>query len=74
MRRRSSFDVLQGLAGRDSSLPLPRRESAMPSFKAGGIPEGIPMDFGVLSNTRDPIKRISSPTRTLSRMSLPAKG
>lgn len=72
--RRSSFDVLQGLAGRDSSLPLPRRESAAPSFKAGGIPEGIPMEFGVLSNTRDPVKRISSPTRTLSRTSLPVKG
>lgn len=74
MRRRSSFDVLQGLAGRDSNLPLPRRESATPSFKTEGIPEGIPMDFGGLSNTREPIKRISSPTRTLSRMSLPPKG
>lgn len=74
MKRRSSFDVLQGLAGRDSSLPLPRRESVTPGFKAEGIPEGIPMDFGSLSNTRDPVKRISSPTRTLSRTSLPAKG
>ena len=73
-RRRSSFDVLQGLAGRDSSLPLPRRESAAPTFKSEGIPEGIPMDFGGLVITRDPIKRISSPTRTLSRMSLPVKG
>ena len=74
MNRRSSFDILQGLAGRDSSLPLPRRESATPSFKAEGIPEGIPMDFGNLSSTREPVKRISSPTRTLSRTSLPVQG
>lgn len=74
MRRRSSFDVLQGMAGRDSNLPLPRRESAMASFKTEGIPEGIPMGFGSFSNTREPVKRISSPTRTLSRMSSPAKG
>ncbi|KAG6381728.1 hypothetical protein JVT61DRAFT_332 [Boletus reticuloceps] len=73
-RRRSSFDVLQGLAGRDSNLPLPRRESAAPSFKAEGIPEGIPVDFGGLSNTREPIKRISSPTRTLSRIPVASVG
>ncbi|KAF9240593.1 hypothetical protein BU15DRAFT_87520 [Melanogaster broomeanus] len=65
MRRRSSFDVLQGLAGRDSNLPLPRRESATPNLKAEGIPEGIPMEFGGLP-TRDSVKRMSSPTRTLS--------
>jgi len=73
-RRRSSFDVLHGLAGRESNLPLPRRESAMASFQTEGIPEGIPMAFGSLSNTKEPVKRISSPTRTLSRTSLPAKG
>jgi len=74
MRRRSSFDVLQGMAGRDSSLPLPRRESAMPSFKAEGIPEGIPMDFGSFSNAREAVKRISSPTRTLSRIPVASVG
>ncbi|KAG8221051.1 hypothetical protein J3R82DRAFT_2562 [Butyriboletus roseoflavus] len=72
--RRTSFDVLQGLAGRDSNLPLPRRESATPNFKADGIPEGIPMDFGGLPNTRDPVKRISSPTRTLSRIPVASVG
>ncbi|KAN0088144.1 hypothetical protein V8E55_005201 [Tylopilus felleus] len=74
MRRRSSFDVLHGLAGRDSNLPLPRRESAMASFKTEGIPEGIPMDFGAQSTTREPVKRNSSPTRTLSRIPVASVG
>ncbi|KAG9313119.1 hypothetical protein JVU11DRAFT_6569 [Chiua virens] len=74
MKRRSSFDILSGLAGRDSNLPLPRRESATPGFKTEGIPEGIPMDFSPLSNTREPVKRISSPTRTLSRIPVASVG
>ncbi|KAH7922624.1 hypothetical protein BV22DRAFT_1037288 [Leucogyrophana mollusca] len=72
MQRRSSFDVLQGLAGRDSSLPLPRRDAnGTPSH---GIREGIPMDFGVGSVNRDSYKRVSSPTRTLSRIPVASVG
>lgn len=67
MQRRSSFDVLQGLAGRESNLPLPRRESAAPILKRDGIREGIPMDFGGSPGPAVNIKRMSSPTRTLSR-------
>lgn len=55
--RRSSYDALQGLAGPDSSLPLPRRESE------NSIREGIPTSSGSG-------QRASSPTRTLSRTSL----
>ena len=69
MQRRSSFDVLQGLAGRESNLPLPRRESATPILKRDGIREGIPMDFGGSPGNAINTKRMSSPTRTLSRMS-----
>ncbi|KAF9224053.1 hypothetical protein BS17DRAFT_780396 [Gyrodon lividus] len=74
IQRRTSFDILQGLAGRDSNLPLPRRESATPSLKADGIREGVPMDFGGLSNNRDHAKRMSSPTRTLSRIPVASVG
>ncbi|KAG2137603.1 uncharacterized protein EDB93DRAFT_1167065 [Suillus bovinus] len=72
MQRRSSFDVLQGLAGRESNLPLPRRESATPILKRDGIREGIPLDFspGPSMNT----KRMSSPTRTLSRIPVASVG
>ncbi|KAG1812921.1 uncharacterized protein BJ212DRAFT_1369012 [Suillus subaureus] len=70
MQRRSSFDVLQGLAGRESNLPLPRRESATPILRRDGIREGIPMDFGGSPGHAVNTKRMSSPTRTLSRMSL----
>ena len=56
--RRSSYDALQGLAGPESGLPLPRRK---PSFgDENGIREGIPTGAG--SSYRN-----SSPTRTLSR-------
>jgi hypothetical protein len=68
MLRRSSFDVLHGLAGRESNLPLPRRESAAPILKRDGIREGIPMDFGASPSNSINTKRMSSPTRTLSRM------
>ncbi|KAI6164549.1 hypothetical protein EDD17DRAFT_1561115 [Pisolithus thermaeus] len=68
MQRRSSFDVLQGLAGPESNLPLPKRESITPILKvADGIREGIPLEFGGTSPHRDLLKRISSPTRTSSR-------
>ena len=63
--RRSSFEVLQGLAGPESSLPLPRRDDAMRD--GGGIREGVPMDFGARSVSPNGYKRASSPTRTLSR-------
>jgi len=69
MLRRSSFDVLHGLAGRESNIPLPRRESATPILKRDGIREGIPMDFGASPSNGINLKRMSSPTRTLSRRS-----
>ena len=59
-KRRSSFEVLSTLAGRDSSLPLPKTIGRSPSF-GDEIREGIPVS--------SPTKRQSSPTRTLSRMS-----
>ncbi|KAL7280616.1 LOW QUALITY PROTEIN: hypothetical protein ACG7TL_005553 [Trametes sanguinea] len=60
--RRSSYDALQGLAGPESSLPLPRRdgERKLSFGEENGIREGIPMPSG--SGNRS-----SSPTRTLSR-------
>ena len=64
VRRRTSFDILHGLAGPDSNLPLPRREPG--SLSHDGIREGVPMDFGV-GPTSQSYKRQSSPTRTLSR-------
>jgi hypothetical protein len=67
MKKRSSFDVLQGLAGPESSLPLPRREDGV---REGGIREGVPMDFRGDAVSPNGYKRLSSPTRTLSRMSL----
>lgn len=74
MQRRSSFDVLQGLAGRESNLPLPRRESATPILKRDGIREGIPMDFGGSPGHAVNTKRMSSPTRTLSRIPVASVG
>jgi hypothetical protein len=65
MRKRSSFDVLQNLAGPDSNLPLPRREDGIKD----GIKEGVPMDFASDAVNANGYKRASSPTRTLSRMS-----
>ncbi|KAJ8590973.1 hypothetical protein M405DRAFT_765602 [Rhizopogon salebrosus TDB-379] len=74
MLRRSSFDVLHGLAGRESNLPLPRRESAAPILKRDGIREGIPMDFGASPSNSINTKRMSSPTRTLSRIPVASVG
>ncbi|KAF8997903.1 hypothetical protein BDQ17DRAFT_1248068 [Cyathus striatus] len=62
MKRRSSFDVLQGIAGPDSNLPLPRKEEN----GTNSIPEGIP--------TSPSYKRASSPTRTLSRIPVASVG
>ena len=64
IKRRSSFDVLQSLAGPDSNLPLPRRDPG--SLSQDGIREGVPMDFGAGPSSQS-YKRQSSPTRTLSR-------
>ncbi len=60
MSRRSSFEALQGLAGPESGLPLPRRDRKMSFGDENGIREGIPTGSG--SGHRS-----SSPTRTLSR-------
>ena len=73
MQRRTSFDVLHSLAGPDSSLPLPipyRDGRGSPMKSDGSIPEGIPVDFGVGSTSPSSYKRMPSPTRTLSRMSV----
>ncbi|KAG6908890.1 hypothetical protein DXG01_002868 [Tephrocybe rancida] len=63
IKRRTSFDVLQSIAGPDSSLPLPKRDGV----EENGIQEGVPMTFGVGTGAPPPYKRTSSPTRTLSR-------
>ncbi|KAJ3988683.1 hypothetical protein F5890DRAFT_1402634 [Lentinula detonsa] len=72
--RRTSFEVLQGIAGPDSSLPLPmtgRRElghSVNGSLSENGIKEGVPM------TSPTAYKRVSSPTRTLSRIPVASVG
>ncbi|KAH9040385.1 hypothetical protein EDB85DRAFT_134253 [Lactarius pseudohatsudake] len=71
IRRRSSFDVLQSLAGPDSNLPLPRRDPG--SLSQDGIREGVPMDFGAGPSSQS-YKRQSSPTRTLSRIPVSSVG
>jgi len=71
IKRRSSFDILQSLAGPDSNIPLPRREPG--SLNPDGIREGIPMDFGAGPSTPS-YKRQSSPTRTLSRIPVSSVG
>jgi hypothetical protein len=62
-QRRSSYDVLKGIAP-ESNLPLPRRDGgALEDFR-----EGIPMNFNGGSPASPPgYKRGTSPTRTLSR-------
>ncbi|OSD05345.1 hypothetical protein PYCCODRAFT_1450491 [Trametes coccinea BRFM310] len=67
--RRSSYDALQGLAGPESSLPLPRRDGERKSSfgEENGIREGIPTPSG--SGNRS-----SSPTRTLSRIPVSSVG
>ncbi|KAJ7654537.1 hypothetical protein DFH06DRAFT_1282386 [Mycena polygramma] len=70
VNRRSSYDVLSGLAGPDSNIPLPRRESApLEDFR-----EGVPMSFNG-SPTSPAYKRAGgSPTRTLSRIPVSSVG
>ncbi|EKM81625.1 hypothetical protein AGABI1DRAFT_69955 [Agaricus bisporus var. burnettii JB137-S8] len=58
--RRSSYDVLQSIAGPASSLPLPKRD-----HDTTDILEGIPMTS---------FRRPSSPTRSLSRIPVSAVG
>ncbi|KAM5531460.1 hypothetical protein V8D89_014850 [Ganoderma adspersum] len=65
LARRSSYDALQGLAGPDSGLPLPRRN--MSFGEENGIREGIPTGSG--SGHRN-----NSPTRTLSRIPISSVG
>ncbi|OCH85784.1 hypothetical protein OBBRIDRAFT_797812 [Obba rivulosa] len=66
LQKRNSYDVLQGLAGPDSSLPLPRRDERRYSFgEENGIREGIPTPSGT---------RAASPTRTLSRIPVSSVG
>ncbi|EKM50610.1 uncharacterized protein PHACADRAFT_213510 [Phanerochaete carnosa HHB-10118-sp] len=72
MQRRSSFEILSGLAGPESSLPLPRpnannvRPSSYMEESPLSIREGIPLT--------SPSKRVSSPTRTLSRIPVSSVG
>ncbi|KAH7874099.1 uncharacterized protein C8R40DRAFT_1111315 [Lentinula edodes] len=74
MARRTSFEVLQGIAGPDSNLPLPiagRRDlghSVNGSLDDSSIKEGVPM------TSPTAYKRISSPTRTLSRIPVSSVG
>ncbi|KIY49933.1 hypothetical protein FISHEDRAFT_65051 [Fistulina hepatica ATCC 64428] len=63
MQRRSSFEVLQGMAGADSSLPLPKRDN----LDDNCIREGIPTS----SSPSLSQKRISS---SLSRIPVSAVG
>ncbi|KAF9269205.1 hypothetical protein L218DRAFT_953750 [Marasmius fiardii PR-910] len=82
MTRRTSFEVLSGIAGPESSLPLPTppREphshlsNGLGLDENGGIPEGIPVTFGVGSAAPTHHKRNSSPTRTLSRIPVASVG
>src|SRR5260221_12597503 len=62
VKRRSSFDILQSLAGPDSSLPLPRRDAA--PLSQNGIPEGVPLDFAAGASSQS-YKRQPSPNPTL---------
>ncbi|KAK7056434.1 hypothetical protein VNI00_002989 [Paramarasmius palmivorus] len=73
--RRTSFEVLSGIAGPDSNLPLPTPQREMNGLDDnGGIREGIPMSFGAGSSTPTHHKRPSSPTRTLSRIPVASVG
>ena len=78
--RRNSREHLYGLAGPESSLPLPRRDPSRTRNGSGGgfddgmngIKEGIPSSFGSTSSAHPHTpKRQSSPTRSLSRTSSP---
>lgn len=60
-RRTSSFDILQGIAGPESLLPLPRKDGSL-------IREGVPSDFSSSLLSPEHNRRPDSPTRSLSRM------
>lgn len=66
-QKRTSYDVLQGMAGPESLLPLPKRDGAGNSPKQDGIREGVPMDFRAGPLSPGMGMRVPSPTRTLSR-------
>jgi hypothetical protein len=61
MKRRSSYDILQGIAGPESNLPLPKRDGEDESIR-----EGIPASFGSPTSPNAQ-KRPTSPMRSLSR-------
>ena len=63
VKKRSSYDVLQSIAGPESNLPLPVPREA--GEENGSIPEGIPVGP---PSTLGHFKRPSSPSRSLSRM------
>lgn len=76
MSKRNSREHLYGLAGPESSLPLPRRDLSRQRNVSGGglddgmdgIKEGIPYSFNSASSAHlHTPKRQSSPTRSLSR-------
>jgi hypothetical protein len=80
MNKRNSREHLYGLAGSESSLPLPRRDPSRQRNGSGsglddgmdGIKEGIPYIFNSASSAHlHTPKRQSSPTRSLSRTSSP---
>ncbi|KAJ7105488.1 hypothetical protein C8R43DRAFT_1046547 [Mycena crocata] len=69
MSRRSSYDVLHGIAP-ESSIPLPsRRDAPLDDFR-----EGVPMNSFSGSPASPGYKRGGSPTRTLSRIPVSSVG
>ncbi|KAG5654166.1 hypothetical protein H0H81_006548 [Sphagnurus paluster] len=72
VKRRSSYDVLQGIAGPESNLPLPKRDG--PDENGHSIQEGVPVSFSLVSTSPPLFKRASSPTRTLSRIPVASVG
>lgn len=68
-KRRSSYEILHGIAGPESNLPLPRKDGV----DENGIQEGVPMNFGA-SPVSTHHRRPSSPTRTLSRIPVASVG
>ncbi|KAJ6518952.1 hypothetical protein C8R45DRAFT_10515 [Mycena sanguinolenta] len=74
INRRSSYDVLAGIAGADSNLPLPRRDRDT-STQLEDFKEGVPMSFANGGPASPPgYKRSGSPTRTLSRIPVASVG
>ncbi|KIK56383.1 hypothetical protein GYMLUDRAFT_818877 [Collybiopsis luxurians FD-317 M1] len=62
--KRSSYEVLQGIAGPDSNLPLPT-PSRHSHVMNGSMDDSV---MGTSIGIGTSYKRVSSPTRTLSRM------